>query len=72
MLGLFSFLISINVISMQILPVANLGYLCLPLQWAEYELQGREKEKETEPPQGCHFYRIPDICHCTVATVRLL
>lgn len=29
--------------NMQVLPVANLGYLCLSLRWAEYELQRRKK-----------------------------
>lgn len=33
---------------MQVLPLANLDYLCPSLQWAEYELQGEEKEKEIE------------------------
>jgi len=31
--------------NMQMLPVANLGYLCPSLKWAEYELQREEKRE---------------------------
>lgn len=31
-------LMSDGLTNMQVLPVANLGYLCLSLRWAEYEL----------------------------------
>lgn len=34
--------------NMQVLPVANLVYLCPSLWWAEYELYRRKKEKVTE------------------------
>lgn len=42
---LFLFLMSDHRNNMQVLPVANSGYLCPSLQWAENELQREEKRK---------------------------
>lgn len=41
----FLFLMSDHRNNMQVLPVANSGYLCPSLQWAENELQREEKRK---------------------------
>lgn len=51
--------------NMQVLPVANMGYLCPSLWWAEYELYRRKKEKEIE---GCKMRNAVGVHSCYLLT----
>lgn len=55
--------------NMQVLPVANMGYLCPSLWWAEYELYRRKKEKEIE---GCKMRNAVGIHSCTCSQESLM